>query len=326
MNAGSPQLCKEMHTHVWGSGFPWPVTAGLERAQASQLLGSHYEITPVRNCTLIRYGRCCEYWCFFVVCEQLFPSLLLTVLPVPSVPVQTAVTFPLLFFLWFFFSLQKHTCFNHSSSYLSQSLLGLPSASVNKYRALLHQPVWCPLGLKRLPVQDTSWFENRNHFLSYLSCCSSCPLLIPWESSRPTSGAHLHFWWSVEMCTKCCHSHLIQSISSSDREHHQACLCISIHYWMMDLSGISLSSFSLSHSRGVTMSVCRLHPLHTGQVTQEVQELTVDLQRLSYLQLIFVSWDRRASWKRTPKPWPQSWRVILVVQLALGEGQWIPQI
>lgn len=181
MNAGSPQLCKEMHTHVRGSGFLWPVTAGLERAQASQLLGSHYEITPVRNCTLIRYGRCCEYWCFFVVCEQLFPSLLSTVLPVPSVPVQAAVTFPLFFFLiLFFFSLQKHTCFNHSSSYLSQSLLGLPSASVNKYRALLHQPVWCPPGLKRLPVQHISWFENRNHFSSYLSSGSSWPC---WECS-----------------------------------------------------------------------------------------------------------------------------------------------
>lgn len=107
VNAGSPQLCKEMHTHVRGSGFPWPATAGLERAQASQLLGSHYEITPVRNCTLIRYGRCCEYWCFFVVCEQLFPSLLLTVLPVPSVPVQAAVTFPLLFFMLFFFFIAK---------------------------------------------------------------------------------------------------------------------------------------------------------------------------------------------------------------------------
>lgn len=34
-------------THVRGSGFPRPVTAGLETMRSSQLQGSHYEITRV---------------------------------------------------------------------------------------------------------------------------------------------------------------------------------------------------------------------------------------------------------------------------------------
>lgn len=64
VNAGSPQLCRDAHTCARFWFLPTRQLAQKDM-RARQLLGSHYEITPVCNSSLIGRGRCCECTDFF---------------------------------------------------------------------------------------------------------------------------------------------------------------------------------------------------------------------------------------------------------------------
>lgn len=141
-----------------------------------------------------------------------------------------------------------------------------------------------------------------------------------------------HVWCSLALLVALWDVHQVLSLSVDTIDFQfwlwtstGLCLGISIQYWMIVwwYFPLIIFLFSLEGCNHVSVS-----PLPTSHWTSDAGGTGTD-SRLAKVELFtahFRQLGQKSFLEKKNKPWHQSWRVILVVELALGEGQWIPQI